>query len=141
MNTLYHRDFYGWAEQQYILFKNKEYEKLDHVNLLDEIRSLRIQQEYRLESLLQNWLMYKLMIILMPEKHTKEWDYSLNKMKRKFFNELEDNPSMESLLEEMLEETYRSARYRVLIGYDTRVLEHNYTRKMSFFSRRAAKRK
>ena len=58
----YEKDFFAWTEKQVQLLKNKDFEKLDIENLVEEIETLGRSEKRVIKSHLINLLMHMLKI-------------------------------------------------------------------------------
>lgn len=106
----YDDDYFGWINQQANFLRNKEYEKVDLTNLIEEIESLGISEKRRLESFLKILLLHLLKCKYQPTRHSKSWDLSIKNSSRQFLRTLKENPSLKPKLKEILEDAYFSAR-------------------------------
>jgi hypothetical protein len=109
-NQEYDTDFYGWSEHQAELLKNKEFDKLDILNLIEEIETLGRSEKRTLKSYLIILLIHLLKVKYQPEKHTRSWDLSIKNSRREFMECLSENPSLKPKLLDILESAYFSAR-------------------------------
>jgi len=114
MNTTYDCDLFAWSQEQSDMLKSRQFEKLDLEHLIDEVLSLGNSQRNKLESHLAIWLMHELKIMYQPEKHTRSWDLSIKNAQFQYFRCLKQNPSLKSLLPEILQDAYEMARWRAL---------------------------
>jgi len=88
---------------------------LDWDHLIEEIESLGRSAKHALKSHLKNLLMHKLKIQYQPKKHTKSWDTSIGNAKIEIEDELNDNPSLQHELNEIFNNSYKSARKKAAI--------------------------
>ena len=112
MNQQYETDFYAWTNDQADLLKQREFERLDMENLIEEIESLGRSEKRTLKNYLENLLMHKLKAKYQPEKHTKSWDNSIFEADFKTKEVLSENPSLKPKLHEILKSAYEGATYR-----------------------------
>lgn len=113
MNTLYEKDFCEWSFSQANHLRNKEMEKLDIENLIEEIESLGRSDKRALRSHLANLLMHMLKIQYQPEAmgNSKSWIKSIFTARKSIKNLIKESPSMNKLLCEFLSDSYESATY------------------------------
>lgn len=109
MQTLYEKDVFAWGLQQIELLRNKEFDKLDIENLIDEVRSVAISDRRSLISHLACLLMHLLKMKYDPDNYCRSWELSVLHSKESFEDVLKDNPSMKPKLEEILYEAYKKA--------------------------------
>ena len=114
MNITYETDFCAWLKLQSKLLKQKEYEKLDIENLIEEIEDLGKSERRMLESHLENLLMHMLKVKYQPEKHTKSWDATIKEATFKANKVLSENPSLKSNIKQMFFDAYFSARLKAV---------------------------
>ena len=124
---LYDTDFSEWAENQAALLKNKEFENLDLLNLIEEIEDLSKREKQRLISYLENLLMHKLKFEYQPEKRTPSWNASIKEAGFKAQKTLSDNPSLKHNLKSILEDAYFSARLKAVV--ETNLEEETFPEK------------
>jgi len=107
--TLYETDFVGWTYQQADLVKNRKFEEIDMLNLIEEIESMGRSQADKLESHLRVLMLHLLKIKFQPEKHTLSWDLSVKKSKFQAKKTIYKNPSLKSKLDEIILDAYYAA--------------------------------
>ncbi len=103
-------DFFGWTQDQAILLKKGEFNKLDINHLVEEIEALGNSEQRVLESYLVILLMHLLKIKYQPAKHTKSWDNSVKNAQFRAEKLLKKNPSLKSYLPEIFKDAYYLAR-------------------------------
>ena len=77
--TTYEKDFYAWSKEQSSLLREKEYTKLDIMNLIEEIESLGKSERQTLTSHLTIYFLHRLKIHYQNKMHTRSWDISEKK--------------------------------------------------------------
>jgi len=107
-SSLYERDFYAWTLEQCQLLKVGDFERLDIVNLVEEIESLGKQQRRELEHRLGILVGHLLKWDYQPEKRRKSWRAMINIQRREMMDGLEDNPSLKAYLGEAMIEAHES---------------------------------
>ncbi len=107
---IYETDFFTWTRQQSKFLSDGEYEKLDMINLIEELNSLGNSKESSLESYLIILLLHMLKIRCQPEKHTRSWDLSIKNSKFKANRLLKKNPGLKGDLDDTFSSAYVSAR-------------------------------
>lgn len=114
MPTHYEEDFYGWAQEQVALLKNRDFAMIDFHHLIEEIESLGRSERRSLESHLENLLLHLLKIRYQPEKHTRSWDLSIKNSKYEIEKRLKANPSLRPALPDIFLEAFEYARKRAI---------------------------
>lgn len=109
-NQEYDTDFCAWSEHQAELLRNKEFDKLDILNLIEEIADLGKSEKRALESQLNILLMHMLKVKFQPEKHSRSWDSSMKISHQKVKRELRQNPSLKHKLKKILNDAYEDSR-------------------------------
>jgi len=111
---IYSTDFSQWVEDQSKLLKNKEFNKLDIANLIEELESLGKSEKRILESYLEKWLMHmlmhKIMIKFQHSRHIPSLDGTIKISSHKAQKTLTENPSLRPQLKDILHDVYYSAR-------------------------------
>ncbi len=111
-NVEYNKDFFSWANTQADLLKKGKLDKLDVKNLIEEIESLGKRERGALRSHISNWLMHKLKVTYQPNKRTRSWDKSMANASIEIEWALNDSPSLNHCIEEILREAYKAARLK-----------------------------
>ena len=106
----YDTDFYGWSAEQADLLKKGQFEKLDIINLIDEVESLGGSEKNNLISYLTIHFLHLLKKKYQPVLDCRSWDISIRNSKDSFIKKLHQNPGLKSKLDEIFEEAYRNSR-------------------------------
>jgi hypothetical protein len=115
-SNLYETDFYAWTVEQSKLLKNGDLQKLDVINLVEEVESLGKQQRQELRHRLGILIGHILKWEYQPEKRSKSWRVTIRSQRREIEILLLDNPSLKSYLLEAIARAYNA-------GLDLVVLE------------------
>ena len=91
---IYETDFFTWTRQQSKLLNAGEFERLDVINLIEELNSLGNSKESSLESYLIILIMHMLKVKYQPEKHTRSWDLSIKESRYRANRVLRKNPGL-----------------------------------------------
>jgi hypothetical protein len=105
----YDDDFFGWSLDQAKYIKNCEFEKLDIINLQNEIEDMGRSQADALESHLINCLMHMLKQKYQSERDCKSWQSSIKEAKIQANKIIRKNPSLKSKLDEIFKDAYEVA--------------------------------
>lgn len=108
--ALYDTDFFKWLNYQAKLLKNGEFEKLDVVNLIEEIESLGKSDKRALRSQL-----VRLLIHLLKLHYLKEEQGSILGATREIKLILEDSPSLKNELTKIFPEAYEDAKQEAAV--------------------------
>ncbi len=109
MQTLYEKDFCAWGKQQAELLMNKQFDKLDLENLIEEVNSVGVSEKRSLVSHLACLLMHLLKMKYHAEDYCRSWEISVIHSKNGFNDVLEENPSIKSKMDEIFEKAYKIA--------------------------------
>jgi len=115
-SNLYETDFYAWTVEQSKLLKNGDLQKLDIINLVEEVESFGKQQRQELRNRLGILIGHILQWEYQPEKRSKSWRVAIRSQRREIEILLLDNPSLKSYLLEAIARAYNA-------GLDLVVLE------------------
>lgn len=117
LKNLYDRDFYAWTQEQASLIQAGTLEKLDSVNLLEEIQSMGASQKRELESRLIVILIHLLKWKYQPVMRSNSWLGSLVENRSELEILFAQNPSLtnKDLLQDKLIEAYRHAIKKTVV--------------------------
>lgn len=118
MNTLYNIDYYAWTQEQAKLLKERNWEKIDVDNLIEEIENLGRQERKDLRNRLGILLGYLLKWQYQPKYHSNIWQATIREQRRRIIGLLTESPSLQPYFEEILQVSYED-------GIDLAVRETN----------------
>ena len=109
--TLYESDFLLWTQQQAECLKKGNWAELDVEHLVEELSALGRSEQKELGSYLQLLFMHLLKCQYQPERKTKSWVNTISNCRDKIQDCLEDTPSLQPLLEDLvwIDKYYRRA--------------------------------
>jgi hypothetical protein len=108
--NLYEKDFYAWTKQQAQLIKEKAFDKLDTLNLFEEVESMGKKEKRELASRLEVLLMHLLKWKYQHEEQSKSWQRTIREQRHQIKMVLDDNPSLRTHTTQYLTEAYSFAR-------------------------------
>ncbi|ATH76844.1 MULTISPECIES: DUF29 domain-containing protein [unclassified Halomonas] len=114
----YEQDAYAWALEQAGLLRAGELDKLDLEHLAEEIESMGKNERRALIRQLARLLMYLLTWDYQPERRSRSWRLTIQDAQAKTQRLLEDNPSLNASLPELMCEAYDDARRAAAIEAD-----------------------
>lgn len=103
---LYEIDFYAWTQEQAKLLYNHEWSQIDIPHLIEEIASLGKQQRQELRQRLSILLGHLLKWHYQPQHRSRGWLATLRIQRLELADLLEDNPSLNPYLEQVLARAY-----------------------------------
>jgi hypothetical protein len=104
--TLYETDFHAWTQTQAMMLRDRQWEKIDLVNLIEEIESLGRQQRQEFRHRLSILIGHLLKWQFQPERRSRSWLATIRVQRIDLADLLEDNPSLKPYLEEALGRAY-----------------------------------
>jgi hypothetical protein len=116
--TLYDQDYLLWTEDTVNQLRNKNFHRLDLVNLIEEIEDLGKSQKRELKSRLGELLEHilKRTYIDMPDCY-RGWVESVDKQRIALRRLLKDSPSLKPYLVEVFDEVYADTLIVVCRSY------------------------
>ena len=112
---LYERDFCLWVEEQVRLLRAGQLERLDLVNLVEEIEDLGIAERKSVQSNLVVILKHLLKHQYQPRRRSRSWLSSIAEHRRRLRNDLATSPSLRRYARAQFAECYRDGRRQALI--------------------------
>ncbi|MGK7940748.1 MAG: DUF29 domain-containing protein [Crocosphaera sp.] len=111
--NLYETDFNLWLEETIHKLENNQFEALDKVNLIEELRDLGKAEKNALESNLMILLAHLLKLTVQadaPETMKNSWYNSVIEHRKRIKKQLYKTPSLKSYLPKIVEEAYNDGR-------------------------------
>lgn len=105
-SPLYETDFYAWTQQQVSLIKDQQWDRLDTVNLIEEIETLGRKERQELRNRLGMLLGHLLKWQFQPEKRNNSWLSTIREQRVQIKLLLQDNPSLKPYLDEVFLAAY-----------------------------------
>jgi hypothetical protein len=114
---LYDLDFNLWLETTANLLKERQLDKLDYDNLVEEIESMGRSEKDALESNLEQLLMHLLKWKYQVNKRSNSWQYSITEHCLRLKKAFKKSPSLKVYFEQVFDDCYQDAR--LLASKDT----------------------
>ncbi len=108
--TLYDTDFNQWIEVQVQLLRDRQLNKLDIENLIEEIESLGKSDKRQIKSRLEVLLHHLLKWQYQSSQRTESWEGTIAEQRRRIRDLLADSPSLKSYVETVANACYADAR-------------------------------
>jgi Domain of unknown function DUF29 len=109
---LYERDFYRWVEEQARLLKEGDLERLDIINLIEEIEDLGVAAKKAVKSNLVVVLLHLLKHQFQPRRRSRSWQASIVEHRQRLRDDLRTSPSLRGHAHDVFDEAYADARAR-----------------------------
>ena len=106
-DKLYNRDYYLWLEETAQLLKDRNLEKLDVVNLVEEIQDMGRSEKRAIESNLVVLFLHLLKYKYQPDK---SWKSTIREHRRRLKKAFEDSPSLKGYFVAVFKECYLDGR-------------------------------
>ena len=81
-SSLYEKDFYAWTQRQSNLIALKEWERLDAVNVIEELESLGRKERQELRNRLGILLGHLLKWQFQPEQRSNSWRGTIREQRK-----------------------------------------------------------
>jgi hypothetical protein len=107
-SSTYETDFYAWTQQQAKFLQEEKWSCLDIPNLVEEIESLGRQERRELKNRLGVLLGHLLKWDFQPESRSRSWLATIREQRSQVLQMIEENPSLQPELPELLKTAYRS---------------------------------
>ncbi|MEB3881859.1 DUF29 domain-containing protein [Lyngbya sp. CCY1209] len=109
-NQLYEDDFYTWSLQQAQLLREKQFDRVDWENVIEEIEALG-RSEYRaFVSAIEQLTLHLLKWQYQRDYRSPSWRHSIDKQRIAIERIIEDNPGLQSRLDEAISKGYKYGR-------------------------------
>jgi hypothetical protein len=105
----YDRDFYAWANEQAALLRAGKIAEADLAHIAEEIESMGKTEKRELVSRLTVLLLHLLKWRFQPELRGTSWRLSVEEQRLQVASHFADNPSLKSLLNAAIADSYRLA--------------------------------
>jgi hypothetical protein len=107
--VLYEQDFFAWTQEQAQLIKARDFNKLDLVNLFEEVESMGKHEKRELGSRLTVLLTHLLKWKYQSSRQCKSWVLTIKEQRLEVEEVLDENPSLRSVVDEYLSHGYKKA--------------------------------
>lgn len=107
LQTLYEKDFCSWIHKNVVLLKAHKLEKLDVVNLIEELEGMASRDQRELHNRLRQLLCHFLKWEYQTAKRSVSWVNTIIEQQEQIKDLLESSPSLKQKIE--LEKAYKGA--------------------------------
>lgn len=111
--TLYDSDYNLWVLETVKNLENRDFNKVDWENLIEEVLDLSKRDKRKIESLLMRLFEHLLIIKYWDsekEKNRGHWEREITNFRLQIIRQLEDSPSLKRHLSNRLTKCYQDAR-------------------------------
>jgi Domain of unknown function DUF29 len=108
--TRYETDFYQWTQQQAVLLRQGQLNRIDAEHLAEEIESMGKSDRRAIESYLANILFHLLKWQYQPDQRGTSWQLSIDNCRYQAARRLKESPSLKPQLSAIVEDEYPQAR-------------------------------
>jgi len=128
MDTLYERDFHAWALEQ--ARKVRAGDQIDSEHVAEELESLGKSQQQQLVNRLAILITHRLKWDFQPAHRSNSWRATIREQQKLICRHMEDNPSLQSLLNRGVAQAYDFAV--TLASHETGIVEQEFPEKSSY---------
>lgn len=130
MSVLHKKDFYFWCHDQAEKLNQKDFDKLDIENLIEEIIDMGESRASELESCLRILFIHLLKWKFQEERRGGSWINSIKEHRRRIKRRLTKTPSLKHRLEELASDAYEDAIFDA--SQETGLPEKTFPKEMFF---------
>jgi hypothetical protein len=112
--SLYERDFCMWVEEQVRLLRQGTLERLDVVNLVEEIEDLGIGAMKAVKSNLVIVLLQLLKHQIQTRRRSRSWQANIVEHRQRLRDDVRSSPSLRGYARAVFDEAYADARARAI---------------------------
>ena len=109
MASNYDTDFSHWTQETAQLLREKRWDEIDLVHLIDEVEALGKSERRAISSQLERILIHLLKWEYQPQRRTDSWLDSINDGRIQIHKTIQDNPSLKTFPATRLTEDYEDA--------------------------------
>jgi hypothetical protein len=108
-NSLYHKDFHAWANEQAALLRSGDVAAADIENIAEEIEGMGRTEKRELVNRLVVLLLHLLKWQFQPSLRGNSGRLSVEEQRYRLADHLDDNPSLKAKLDQAIRDAYRLA--------------------------------
>lgn len=109
MKTSYDTDVVAWANEQAALIRGGHLDQLDLEHLAEEVEAMSAKEKRELRNRLAVLLQHLLKWQFQPTRRSDSWTTTMFEQRLNIHDILEDSPSLNGVLEDRLDSSYRLA--------------------------------
>ena len=139
-DSLYHRDYLQWVQQQKQLLINRQFDQLDIDHLIEEVEDMGSELdtlESRLTTLLLHLLKYQyqteVVNPVLPEPYNcRNWKGAIREQRKQLIRLMKKKPHLKSLITEAMSEAYTDGKELAIEAMNDYVQPHQRLDNRSF---------
>ncbi len=109
-NPAYDADVHGWALAQAEFLRAGQLDRIDWLNVVEEIEDVARSERRTAESALRIIMAHVLKWQIQPERRGRSWSLSIKDQRLVYRQSLRENPSLASRAEQMRDDAFGRAR-------------------------------
>ena len=113
-NGDYAQDYAAWAFNQARRLRELRPNDLDTLNIAEELEDLGKAEVRKLVSLLRVVILHLIKWDIQPTFRSRSWSNSIREHQRRAGDHLSENPSLKPVLDEIVAEAFRRARFEAI---------------------------
>jgi hypothetical protein len=106
----YDRDLYTWSQEQAALLRERKFDQIDLVHIVEEIEDMGKSEQRALESYLEALLIHLLKWVYQPSFRGRSWRLTIIEKRKRLLKHLRENPGLKSRLDVSIADAYEFAR-------------------------------
>jgi hypothetical protein len=114
VTDLYEKDYVLWSETIVQQLRDRAYDQVDWVNLIEEIEDMSRRERKALQSNLVVLLLHLLKWQFQAQMRSGSWRGSIVEHRQRIQDDLQESPSLRSVLPQVWDEAYRKAVARAM---------------------------
>ncbi len=108
-SSFYEADEHAWIERQVAALRGRDFDQLDHVNLIEFLTAMALRDLRELESRLELLYAHILKFAIQPGKATRSWQVTIGAQQRAIDRLLKRLPSLRARGDDVLRDVYPDA--------------------------------
>ena len=109
-NPAYDADVHGWAMAQAAFLRSGRADRIDWLNVAEEIEDVARSERRTAESALRIIMAHILKWQIQPERRGRSWSLSIKEQRLVYRQSLRENPSLAGSAEQMRDDAFHRAR-------------------------------
>jgi hypothetical protein len=101
------KDLYGWAVHTAQLLKDKKMNEVDFDGIIEELEEMGISNKHAFKNRLAQLIFHLLKWQFQSHLRCRSWEGSIEEQRIRLNDLLEENPSLKSMIGEVIEKSYK----------------------------------